>query len=294
MVEQSLSVNDRIDDLQSQIHALAAKVDQLTQKVESPDYSARYAYQAPTDQTAEEHLVPDLLHDQSISTVLSNVATICFLMVVALVLRTIVDNGLINQTVGSFIGMGYAGLLIAYGFLRFSRSHALIPVYSTCGTLLLYSIVYESYSRFESLSGPVAYLVLTATLVVMTVMGIRYILITPLVVGICGASLVGLSLGFPNPNFLLTGALFVLANIAALRSQVVKGANPIRWVMVILTMFLFIFWTTKIQSLQGREISFNSGTSLFSVPGVSRFDFHHLLGAYTCDGGEEGPVFWRF
>ena len=157
MVEKNLSVESRLDQLQFEVRLLQERVEELTQLVQPQSSMFRTVGRNPSGESLLDHPAPDLLHGQSVSTVLSNVATVCFLLVIALVLRTIVDSGQVNQTLGTAIGMGYSTLLVAFGFLRFSKSRANIPVYSTCGILLLFSIVFESYTRFQSLSAATLY-----------------------------------------------------------------------------------------------------------------------------------------
>jgi hypothetical protein len=182
------------------------------------------------------------------ATLLSSLATVCFLLAIALILRTIVDNGIINQNFGAFLGMGYAGVMIAYGYRRHSRERPLIPVYALCGALLLLTIVFETYVRFELLSALVAHAFLVLTLIVMTVMGLRYKVAAPLCVGVLGASMVGMALGFPDPSFPYVAVILLLANAASYAARGIPGCRWLSWAVLILTMFFWLLWATKVRT----------------------------------------------
>ncbi len=61
------------------------------------------------------------------ASLLSRVSTLCFLLVVALVLRTITDSGLVNKLVGSVLGMGYAAGLMAAGRVQIQQAKSARP-----------------------------------------------------------------------------------------------------------------------------------------------------------------------
>ena len=90
----------------------------------------------------------------------------------------------------------------------------------------MFSIVFEAYTRFQSLSAATSYSVLAAILVVMTVMGLRFELLTPLFVGI-GGWWWGWPWVSPRCIFHSPRPLF-LGHLAAFRSSRVHGAEPLQ------------------------------------------------------------------
>lgn len=205
-------------------------------------------------------------------TLLSSAATVCFLLVVALVLRTIVDNGIIDQRLGAFVGMGYAGLLIAFGYHRYARSPDRVPVYAICGALLLFSVVLETHNRFELLSTPLAHGVLASVLVVMAAMGLRFGGASSICVGVLGASLVGLALGFPDPAFPQLAALLLLASAAASLATRIPRSRWLAWGVLFVTFSFWSLWATKVRAplLQG-EVPGPELALPWLLPGLALF-----------------------
>ena len=100
----------------------------------------------------------------------------------------------------------------------------------------------------------------------MTVMGLRFELLTPLFVGIGGSVGVGLALGFPQVHFPFAAGLCFLGHLAAFRSSRVHGAEPLKTLLVLMTVLFFIFWVTKLGAVIPNESS-------AAAPGLNLFVF---------------------
>lgn len=251
------SLERRLDELYEQVRRLSARVDELTSRVravsgvESPPADS---FGAEGDHTASVAPTGPQLTPQIF---LSGMATLCFILVVALILRTIVDKGVINERIGSVSGMCYAGLVICYGFYRYSKAYAHAPLFVSCGALLLFSIVFETHARFQLLSAPLAYATLTVTLTFMTVLGLRYGVVTPLCVGTLGATVAGMALEFPDPFFPCLAVLLLFANAASYATIRIPSCRWLIWSVLVITLFFWLMWTTKLRvSLsRGQELT---------------------------------------
>jgi hypothetical protein len=254
MPEVNSSLENRVEELSHRVEFLSQEFATLSAKVAGLAEGTAHLHDQLAQPPAEVNAVPHSSKDQNITTVLSTIATVSFLLVVALVLRTIVDNGVVNRQFGSYLGLLYAVLLVAHSFHRYSRGRPHVPVYSTCGALLIFSIVYESQSRFHTFSAPAAYTILMATLIAMGVLGLRFVIPTAVTIGALGAGAVGLALEFPNPHFVWLAALILLANFLAHYARRISECAWLRWATLLMTLFFWSLWTTKLRAefLHGR------------------------------------------
>ena len=111
-----------VENLSEKIQILQSKVEQLTDRLVVLEQGRAEIHPQPIQQktaivqqpqpqkTVKAQEAPPALFDTS--ALLPRISTICFLMVVALILRTITDNHIINTQAGSILGMTYAGVLI--------------------------------------------------------------------------------------------------------------------------------------------------------------------------------------
>jgi len=177
---------------------------------------------------------------------LPRVAAVSFMLVAALVLRTLTDNGMLGLTAGLMVGMAYAVSLIAAGTLLYGRQSLLAPVFPTCGTLLLYAIIYETQNHFSSLSGQAVYLILLAAEVVVVLVGVRCRAKSLLFVAVFASTLVGIAIGLPTPIFILLG-LIVLVNSVAAHLACQRQITPsLRWYTLAFAMVFWMLWAYKL------------------------------------------------
>ncbi|MCA9424572.1 MAG: hypothetical protein KC994_05835 [Candidatus Omnitrophica bacterium] len=178
-----------------------------------------------------------------------------FILVIALLLRTIVDQDFINQELGSIVGIAYATLLICLGYSRYSKSHPLAPTYVTCALLIMFSILLETHSR-GFIPVWLAYAALGLTLIVSTVLGVRHSASIPLWVGVLGSSLVGIALEFPSPHYPQLMILLLVANASVYIGSKVSIWLGLRWTLFAISLFVWHLWTVQLRTLllRGREI----------------------------------------
>src|SRR5208337_578005 len=142
--------NARVEELTARIHALTETVEQLSARL-THSSSATTASTPPASDIPVEEEVEDLsqVAEEIITwagkaSLLPRISTLCFLLVVALGLRTLTDNNIIETLLGSVLGMGYAALLILASWYGYARENPLAPVFAACGAALMAIIVVET------------------------------------------------------------------------------------------------------------------------------------------------------
>ena len=123
------TLETRLDQLALRLETLTQRVDQLALQVEA---AAKARPAAPKERYAagEGDASEELLSWVGKSSLLQRLSTLCFLLVVALILRTVTDSGLVDLQIGSLIGMGYAALLMIMGWRRYQRHNVLAPIFT--------------------------------------------------------------------------------------------------------------------------------------------------------------------
>ena len=257
MTSQEKSIEQRLDILTTELSNLKTKTNELEKKIASLSNSQQIntspsplkatPLEATTKTPSESHEEEQWSWVASTS-LLPQVAAICFILVVALVLRTLTDNEIINTETGSFIGMAYSAILIGSGWNLFSRGISLGRVFPVCGALLLYSIVWETHTRFESISSTAAYLILFVALLSLTATSVRFKLAGLNCLGIIGTSVIGASIDFPNPHFpSLLFLLWAVNIIAYVSSRKDQRCNWSRWIVFFITIFIWFAWSSKMR-----------------------------------------------
>ena len=182
------------------------------------------------------------------TSLLPRLATLCFLLVMALVLRTITDSGLINKLIGSGIGMGYAAILMGFGWYKYAGQSPLAPVFAACGAILMSTIVVETHTHFQSLPLVPAYLTLMATGIGMALISRRFNAFTPISVGILGMCLAGAAIDYPHPFFPYLSLLLLTANVLGYFAAQLKRCSWLRWLVLLVTMVMLQLWGVQIVS----------------------------------------------
>lgn len=253
MPDQQPSLEKRVEDLAAQLQALSLKVEQLSARLELPDAAGlarrtdapqsmeplpadEYPLGEPTDVSEE------MLSWASKAALLPRLSTLCFLLVVALVLRTITDNNIINTLVGSGLGMSYAAVLMLVGWYMYEKRSPLAPVFAACGAVLMCTIVVETHTRFESLPLVPAYLTLMATGMGMAFVSYRHNAFTPISLGTLGMCLAGAAIDYPHPFFPYLSMVLLTANILGYVAATIKSCSWLRWIILVVTMVMLHLW----------------------------------------------------
>jgi len=248
---------------------------------------------------------------------LPRLAAVSFMLVIALILRTLTDNGALALFPGSLLGMVYAVVLIVSGVWLYSRKSLLAPVFPTCGSLLLYAIILETQSHFSSLSGQTGYLLLLGAELSIVLVGLCCRAKTLLLIAVIASTGVGMAVGFPNPTFSLLGVVILLNAIAAHLASVRQITHSLRWYGLVFSSIFWMLWAYKLNfalqsahaSLSGLDThfffpllfafwSFYTYSSLWQIirRGAPLGVFHHLLPSVVAGGTffvvEGGALVW--
>jgi hypothetical protein len=271
MAEIQGGLEGQLGFLTEQVEFLRDKVDELSARLQLLESGKPAVQQASTvkAETAsapiEAAAVPKegVFQKAGTGTLLPRVATVCFIMVVALILRTITDNGAIDTQLGSILGMGYAAALILVGGWFYLKKSSLAPVFPACGLLLLFSIVIETHTRFQSLSTVWAYVILIITGAVVTAMGLRHRAPFQLYSAALGSGLIGMTIDFPYPVYPLLAVIIFGSCFAGYIAYRQKICPTLRWTSAGLMIIFMLFWVYKLNGPQPTACDDPSEDSMF-------------------------------
>jgi hypothetical protein len=183
---------------------------------------------------------------------LQKMAVVCFILVFALLLRTITDNGYVNVAAGSLLGLAYVSILALIGCVSYVKGKHLANVFSISGFLLLFTIVIEGHGRFGTIPIDLAYAILMTALVTSAFVGIKYRVGKLLSVSVIGVVIAGMAIGFPQVVFPLSGMLFLIANAVAFIASDRSVNGRLKWPVTLLTLLFLAFWAFKGGASLGR------------------------------------------
>ncbi|WP_303721548.1 hypothetical protein [Malonomonas rubra] len=234
--------------LEQQVRELTALVRQLDQRVNELEKTASHSIiSKPPSPKAPEVKPPDeaqLL--SSSSSMLQFLSILCFLLVAALGLRALTDNGLLNLQIGTLLGIGYAAGLIISSHFFYRRDSALAPLFSTTGALLMFTILVETYTRFESIPMVAVYTMLAGTGIGLALISYANRVALPIIIGTLGMCIAGVSIDYPNPFFPFLGLLLWTANILGYFATRLKRCSWLRWFLLFTTHFMLQIWGLKV------------------------------------------------
>jgi len=195
--------------------------------------------------------------------VLPRMAAICFMLVVALLLRTVTDTGLVGPNLGTVLGLSYVAILLCCGWWQYASSRSLAPVFSVCGLLLLFSLIAESRFHFSVLPIWLGSSLLIAASAAAISVSIRYRAVVLLWLAVMGAVLVIFILDFPNIAFPAAAIILLIGAIAAIRAADRALSKSLRWPVLFTIFFLFSIWGFKLNhALKNTE----AGNVVASLP----------------------------
>lgn len=246
----------REKELESRIQMLERQLDRLSAHIGNEDVPAAEAPVPRPRQIAKEYpdeempeLSEEVLSWAGRNAVLPRLATVCFLMVIALILRTITDSGLVGKLIGSGLGMGYAAALMAFGWYKYSGESLLAPVFAACGVVLMSTIVVETHMHFKSLPLVPAYLTLMATGFGMALMSRRFNAFVPISVGVLGMCFAGAAIDYPHPFFPYLALVLYTANVLGYFAARLKRCSWLRWSVLVVTMVMLQLWGVRLGML---------------------------------------------
>jgi hypothetical protein len=263
------TIDEKVDRLSGQIETLNRRVADLEARLATaaPDTAAPASAARPTPilppsvppppgrpsgkpvDTEHDRFSDEVIGWASRASLFPRLATLCFLMVIALILRTITDNGIVNPLLGMGLGIGYAAALMVAGWYLYRRENSLAPVFVACGAILMSSIVVETHSRFRSLPLAPAYWTLMATGAGMAFVSRRFTAFLPVSVGTLGMCLAGAAIDYPDPFFPYLFMILLTANLLGYYAGTLKGCGWLRWTVLLITLAMFLLWGTRLAAV---------------------------------------------
>ncbi|MBW2471341.1 MAG: hypothetical protein JRE18_04620 [Deltaproteobacteria bacterium] len=245
---QLKSLTEKVDSLQAVVDELSARMHKLEKGEPLKEKRKQVQAAIPPLQEQQANLQDQqgMLKKAGTGALLPRVAAVCFALVIALTLRTISDNEIINIQLGSMLGLGYAAALIIGGWWLYSRLSRLAPVFPACGLLLLFSVVLESHGRFESLSSVMAYIILFIAGSLVMALGLRYRASSQLCLAGLGTGLVGMSIDFPYPVYPLLALLLFGGAVSGYIASRQKICPSLRYTTFGLIIVFWLFWAFKL------------------------------------------------
>jgi hypothetical protein len=293
MAEEKPSLESRLEQLTAQVQALAGRVEQLAAKLELeepaiPVAATREHIPPPAESVPVEFTLgeaedvsEEILSWAGRAHLLSRLSTLCFLLVVALVLRTVTDNNLINTLLGSILGMSYAAILMLAGWYRYEKKSPLAPVFVACGAVLMSTIVVETHSRFASLPLVPAYFTLMLTGMGMAFVSYRYKALLPISLGTLGMCLAGAAIDYPHPFFPFLAMVLLTANILGYFAAQLKRCSWLRWIILIVTMVMLHLWGFRLgMTLLRKETPLPELALQWFLPALALFALVYLVLAF--------------
>lgn len=252
--------------IRDELNRLAAEMDHLKSQVRRLEDQLQQNTAPRAAQPAASHHPPpmaaaDLARETTNPTeefwlwlgqasLLPRIATISFALVIALLLRTLTDSKVLAVGAGTFLGLAYAALLMGAGAWLQVRRHRLGPVLPACGALLLFLVIIETHARFAAIPAGLAYALLLATMLLLSLLAVRHDVPLFSVIGIVGASLSAYTIDFPDPSFIALGFFLLFANLAAyVLASLPRHGELNRWAIALLTGFFWLHWVAKLSKV---------------------------------------------
>ncbi len=247
MVEKTTNLEERVADLEVQIVTLTATVNELqsgiaVSAIEPSNKKKKAARKVAAPGSASE----EILSWVDKSYILSRIATTSFIVAVALALRTAADSGTIDLQLGSFIGMLYALGLIVYGWFAYKEKSIQAPVFILWGVIVMCGVVVEAHRVFDTVPTELAYVAMAVTGLVATVISRLHHVALPVFVGTLGMSFGSFALDYPSPVFPYLVIIMGLANLFATYVTRLLRASWLRWLLLVLTLFMIQIWDLKL------------------------------------------------
>jgi hypothetical protein len=235
-----------------------------------PDSAQKCEFDEPADVSEE------VLGWASRNALLPRLATLCFLLVVALILRTITDSGIIDKLIGSGIGMGYATILMFAGWYKYRENSPLAPIIAASGAILMSAIVVETHTHFNALPVVPAYLTLIATGIGMALISRQFNAFTPVSVGILGMCFAGAAMDYPRPFFPYLALVLFTANLLGYFASQLKRCTWLRWSALFVTIVMLQLWQVQIvTALKRNETTSEMAVSWF-LPVIAVFAITYM------------------
>ena len=242
----------RVTELEQQVTALQKSVETLQTERRADPASLHTPTAATQKKAARKEGPEEILSWVDKTAILPRVATTSFILAVSLALRTAADSGAIDLQLGSFIGMLFAFTLIVYSWVAYRDQSIHAPVFILWGTIVMCAVVVEAHRVFSTIPAEAAYFVMAVTGGIATIISRHYRVALPVFAGTLGMSFGAFALDYPSPVFPYLAVIMIFANIFAAYASHILRASWLRWLLLLLTIFMFQIWNMKLTIYLGR------------------------------------------
>jgi hypothetical protein len=255
MADERNSLEVKMEQLSTEVSLLRQRVDQLAAQVAASGGVTLADTVTPSVVPAsarpvEAELSPQPSFEGFSSRILSQASTASFLMVIALILRTVTDFGLINKQLGAYVGIGYAAVLLGIGWYRYQKESPQAPVFTLCSTMLMFLVVGETNlnTKFNLLPLLPAHILLILTGAVTAGATNRFRVRLPFSIGTVGMAVTAVVLTFHevNPDFRFLIVTVLAANLLGHFTVRLEGCSWVRWSLFGITIYAAIWWAYRI------------------------------------------------
>jgi len=233
-------LESRIGQLEEEVRALRLRLDQLDESFEVKPKKTK------TKLVEKGEASTGVLNWATRAALLPRISSLCFLLVVALGLRTLTDNQLLDPQIGALLGIVYSAALMFYSFFLYKKPSVLAPVFAVVGSLLMFSVVVETHTRFNAIPSEIVYIILALTGIGMAVVSYLNNASLPVIVGTLGMCLAGVAIDYPSPFFPYIGLLLWVANILGYFATRVKRCSWLRWLLMFTTHLTLQTWGLRL------------------------------------------------
>lgn len=276
MVKKRISLEKRVEQLEREMTSLSQGFDELWGMKDRLSHSRlslegeRGIYQEDSRDTFDTNpVLPSSVDHLLQGEFLLHTAAVCFVLVVALVLRIISENQIIPLQMGVYLGITYSAFLVSWSYFFNPGGRKTAETIGICGLLVLCFILFESHRFFHLLS------VSTSTIIFLTAMGAGMLLSrkfqAPSIgwVSLCAAPVVLIAASYPTLHY---GWILLLETAAvgiAFSGAYIWNLWPARSFLGVLSFISLFLWDREL------NLQFYSGEtyshSLFFIIAVLGF-----------------------
>jgi hypothetical protein len=140
------------------------------------------------------------------------------------------------------------------GWRRYRKTNPLAPIFTVCGTVLMFTIVVEAHTHFGALPSIPAYILLMLTGLSTAVISYLYRVPAPFAAGNLGMCLAGAAIDYPTPFFPYLAIVLLTANVLGSLAARAYRYSWLRWILLLVTLFMIHLWGFKLgMTLLGGE-----------------------------------------
>lgn len=251
MPDNENNLKAKIDGLSREVASLASRLDRLEALVSSRSHEPEESgADVLTPESVSDRPSPGAMNMGGMAALLSRLTAVTMILLFALVLRTLTDNGTIGTALGTILGILYASVLEGTGWLMYRRSHSFAPIFSVSGALLLFAVVLEAHSRFGSIPSGAAYIILVVAAAGMAIIGHMHRAGVPIIAGTVGIIIAGMLMDFPEPHFPYLAAFLLAVNVLAFSAVNLSRCWWLRIVSFLATIVAYSVWVYKLGRIQ--------------------------------------------